>query len=391
MKERSLRARETLALGLSLWGVLRLGGSVLAATSFYCVDAEESMATPRPARLVPSPNWRRVQLLVSVHSGVLVAVAGSPTAGQGLWWIDPRTATRARIVCTAWGGDRILSGATTPKGETFLGTSEGLFTVEESVASPFRDFAYLFILDLMTDVADQLYSPVRQIVSDGDGNLWLDVKVMGHGYVFTTRREFWRNTKTRRGKEQALPVGYPWDVPCEAMAGDPPGGRLWTYGITEDVGPNLYYIRRPQPDKLVPKTIPPVPVASAVLPRLAEPLLGVDDKGGVWLEGKTEGGTKVLHFDQKALVDVTPPSELLGKGGITCMSVLPAGGGLVVGTTTVGVLAFTNGIWSSHPVNEVLPKTLSGRLHQIEALLAPTSGELWIGSGVNLLHWQAER
>jgi hypothetical protein len=220
---------------------------------------------------------------------------------------------------------------------------------------------------------------------DGAGNLWcrscrtIVIGAPSQHFVLPTRNGLPSIRTDTRFPEIQRWAGR-WQAPDAAIAGDPTGPGLWTYGLDTSLLPGLFFVGADDVSLEKARAARPVLPVGTKAPSLNCPLLAVSKEHDVWLAGDALTGSRVFAFDGRALFDITPPADLLRGRRFT--QLLAAGGHrLYAATDGVGVLAYNGKTWAAHPINSAIPEKIGTGLKQVNCMAIDRDGNLWIGYG----------
>jgi hypothetical protein len=357
--------------------------SDFGVADIWNMNTDPPFAIPEAASLAKSPGRPRL-LLLSGQQGTVLVVYGLADGPADMWWFQGQPPVATRVRSLTWGGECVTAAAGALGDASIIGTNRRLLLIRKGVAERFPPFATLGASTYI-GLGETLSMPTRLMTADGDGNVWLTAGFdVPRGFVFSVRPEKWRKAS---GSETPLPVASRWDLPCDALAGDPSGARTWLYSIAGEKG-HLQLLETSAIGASAQNwMLPPSPRVNLDAPALTQATLVASSDGHAWLAGNSGSTGMVLECDGRQVLDRTPPSALLAGGGVTTIAV--AGPDILLGTRQDGLLVRREGGWLQHPANQFVPSIVTTINKRIDALLPRGQDELWIGSGGNLIRWRA--
>lgn len=358
--------------------------SDLGVADIWNLNFDPPFAIHEAIGLPKSEGRPRVLFLSQLHDTLLV-VYGLPDGPADMWWMEGQPTLATRVRSLTWGGECVTAAAGALGDGLIVGTNRGLLVVRKGTAERFPPFATLGFSTYI-GLGETFSMPTRLITTDGDGNVWFTGGAdPQYGFVFSLRPENWHRVS---GMETPLPAGRRWNLPCDGMAGDPSGARVWLYTVTGEKAQlqlvDASAIAVSNQDWM----LPPRPRVCLNTPPLTQPRLVVSSDGHAWLTGNSGSLGVVLECDGQQVLDRTPSSALLAGGGI--VTVAATGSDVLLATRRGGLLVRSGGSWSQHPANHFVPSIVMTTDKRIDAVLASGKDDLWLGSGSNLIHWRAQ-
>ncbi|NLE59064.1 MAG: hypothetical protein GX616_11930 [Planctomycetes bacterium] len=399
-------------LHAALFALLQMAlPSIASATSWFSMSeggGSLDVARAQPPQVLPSDAGRALSELVAFDGGAF-AVYEPPrgTGPQCPVLIHGDDWQPVGVPREGW-EDRRIQAAVAVGGALFWGTDFSLMEIVEGRAVPFVEFGDLRHFAVMVPPPVLHYGGVAQLATDGAGNVWAHGSGRAESIVFYTHRDRWLTTYRNKPLPRPYPLGWPWDVPAEVIAGDPSRPGLWTYGPARDGADSVFYCDLalpgdpwekafPQPRVAFPRadtaidfrlTHTRTAVPNGVLrPQLIRPLLAADITGRCWLAEGAEGAATVHVFDGQVFTDVTPPPELLKGSQLRQLVCDNARGELLVATSVAGVLVFDGAKWSEHPLNSVLPTVKDTGMKPVDRMAVSEDSSVWVATASYLLHW----
>ncbi len=396
----------------ALFAVLQFADpSNASTTSWFSVfegDEHLEVREVEAPRMVSGAAAPAVSQLLALTSGAFFVY--ETLLGTGRQYpviLDGVSGDAVVVPDTAWEGRRI-EAAVAVGSALYWGTDFSLMEVVDGRAQPFTKFGDLMDFKVMAPPPVPHFGAVAHLAADGTGSVWVHSSGHSRSIVFYTSADRWLTTYHGKPLPQPYPVGRPWRVPAETIAGDPSRPGLWAYGRTRDGDGSVFYCDLALPGDPWEEAFPPPRVAypradtamglrlwhtrTAVPdgvqpPQLVRPLIAADITGRCWLAEGAEGAASIHVFDGQAFTVVTPPPELLRGSQLRQLVCHNARGELLVATSGAGVLVFDGTQWAEHPLTPLLPTVEGTETRPADRIAVAEGSSVWVATASYLLHW----